>query len=829
MNFRIPTIAASLFILGGLAQPLYAQQLALAANKSTISADPSSSSGSISGMIKDASNGQPIEFATIAIHKSNDAQLITGGIADANGNFRIDKIPVGVYRVEINFIGYKKFTKDSILISNKNKEVALGTISLKSSAKNLNEVEVSAEKNMVENGIDKKVYNVGKDISSTGGSASQVLQNVPSVTVDQDGTVNLRGSSNVRVLIDGKPSNITGSSRQAILEQIPASAIESIEVITNPSAKYDAEGMSGIINIVLKKEAKQGINGIVSANVGTGDKYTGSLSLNIGKQNVNYNLGYDVRSYNMTGYSKLNRRNATSLYKQDQESFSKDRSHTIRAGADYTINDKNSLSLSGITVVGQSKQDSHYDEYIQDNGEVTKSLNDRNTFSLNKDFMLDLSGNYKKTFAKKGQQLTADVNFNQNSGPVSTNIYNQQLVPTSFYSDRLSIYDEKQNNVTLQSDYAQPLSEKWGKLETGVKANFRTIDADQYYDSLNSSNNIRVKDLSSSNHFIYNEQVNAAYANYSNTIGKWGIQAGLRAENTNTKSELVNTNQHFDKSYTNLFPSVFISRELANNNKLQLSYSMRINRPNIYMLNPFTDYSDPKNVRTGNPDLSPEMVRSFELNHVKYIQNWKFIQNLSISSSLYYRHADNIFRRIFNVKPDNTSTLNFINVSVADFYGGEIIVSGQITSFWRLMANVNHFESVQAGYNSMPATNFNMTFGRFSSNFTVFKLFDLQVSANYRSAFNVINGRIGEMWFADIGLRKEVLNKKGTITLRYSDIFDTRKFTVLNAGGDFTSNSEFKNESRMVFLGFSYRINNFKPKQQNKMGNDGGSMDLGGY
>jgi outer membrane receptor protein involved in Fe transport len=789
----------------------------------------------ITGKIIDSQNKQPVEYATVAAFRSSDSTVAGGVSTNQKGEFLLELKGYGEYFLKVDFIGYASKTLPGISFAESRPFLNLGSVSLVSSVKHLSEVEVKGEKNQVQLSLDKKVYNAGKDLASSGGSATQVLQNVPSVTVDMDGTVNLRGSSNVRVFVDGKPSNITGSSRAAILEQIPASSIESIEVITNPSARYDAEGMAGIINIVLKKQRKRGFNGLVNLNAGTGDKYSGSANVNYNIGKLNFFGSYDGRSFRFINSSGSERRfngSSDSVFymNQSQKGRFKSVSQSARAGFDYNPDEKSSLTLSSLYRRGTNDSYSAADYTVLNNERVLLRPFVRTTNNGDSDFGGDVSLNYRRSFSRKGQTLTADIIYSgsdeTSASGINTYNYNADYTPAAsspFLQQTRN--KEKQNTYTLQADYTQPLSDDT-KVETGYKSSLRGIDVDFHFLDFDTAAGGFRDNPGISNHFVYHEQVHAGYGTYSSKLGKFTYQAGLRAEQTLIQSELITTGEKNDSGYFSLFPSLFINRELGSNNKLQVSYSRRINRPNFHLLNPFADYTDPLNIRAGNPFLRPEFTDSYELSHIKL---WN---KTTLNSSLYYRQVHDLIRRVISVNGQGASRVVFQNLASGETFGLEMTLNTQLFSWWRMNASGNYFRNIVKGGPQLGNTDIYSWFGKMNSNFTLWKGIDFQVMLNYRGPMASPQGRIREMYFADFGFRKDVLKGKGTVTARVSDVFNTMRFAFDSEGTNFDMTSRYKHETRVVYVGFTYKINNYKLRERKRSGSPtqgGGMEDFGDF
>ena len=796
------------------------------------SVDMSNFAGIITGQIVDSLSKESVEFANIALYRQRDSSLVTGTMTDAQGNFKLEKLAPGRFYLEVKFIGYKSRKLSGIAVSPRTPQVNLGKVGILSSSQDIEAVVVTGEKRMLQHNLDKKVINVDKDIASQGGTALDVLQNVPSVDVDNDGNVSLRGSTNVNILIDGRPSNLTS------LDELPAQMIESVEVITNPSARYDPDGLSGIVNIVLKKKKERGYNGMVSLMAGTGDKYNGSLSLNVRQNKFNFFANYDFRKMRMDSYSNSNRItmldknteiDSSSYLFQDQDGLRNGMFNNFRGGVDYSINSKTTLSFTGsFNVRG----------FDNDNSSISNSSNSYNSFIsvADRKSVNDNSGigqeyalNFKRTFDSPGQEWTADVFFSRMDGTNESEIYE-----TINKNSAIGVVQERSNTdswintFTVQTDYVRPIG-NGGRLEAGLKGTIRENDADYLYDTLNIPLNQWNIDPTRSNRFVYNEQVYSVYGIYSNTFAdnKFSYQIGVRVEDQVTNSDQRSTKEKVDTSRLNFFPSMHLRWEPNQKNSFQVSYSRRVNRPNAFILNPFLNTSDKYNWSKGNPYLEPEFTSSVDFS---YNLNYP---KTKVSSSVFYRDTRNGFSRKVSVI-DTVKTLStYINLSHNESYGVEGVLTQTFTKWWRISANYSYFYTKLHGDVSRGADEGSAWTAKLTSFFTIGKNVDFQINGNYRSkvisaggsgrGFFMMGGAQGEtkeMYWIDLGARVNVLNNKGTITLRVSDIFKTQTHKSDTWDTNFTSYSESGRDSRVVFIGFSYRINNYKMRREKRNENE---------
>jgi outer membrane receptor protein involved in Fe transport len=761
--------------------------------------------GEISGQILDKKSNKPVEYASISIYKMKDTSLVSGTISDAKGYFTMKDVPGGKYFLKVDFIGYNRYSGD-VMVTPKTPQVNVGVIKLEGFVQQLGEVNVVDQKPLVEFNLDKKVINVEQNIVTTGGSATDILRNTPAVSVDMDGNVSLRGSTNVRILIDGKPAPLASSAADA-LEQIPASSVQSIELITNPSAKYDPEGMTGILNIITKKEKRNGLNGLASVGIGTWNKYNASVSLNYRVNKFNFFGGYDFRSEERNGSRSQYRtmyRNDTATYYDINAKTTRDiLSHSFKGGLDYDFNPMNTLTFSGNFRTGGHPGTSDGNYLIKDyNMQVLSDYKRYEDSPVDNNTNADLNLSYRKRFSRPIQELTADVYYTFGKFSEDEYFYEDYNYPSISGQDQLSQTVSDRTNLIVQSDYIHPLNEKW-KLETGIKTTFREMDTDYKFYNLDSITTDYVA-TSLSNHFIYTDQVYAGYGIVSGSFKKITGQAGIRAEQSMIQGNQIITNQKFDVGYLDFFPSVHMTYELPAMNKVQLSYSRRINRPDHHALDPFIDASDPLTLRTGNPQLKPEYINSYELSHIK---DWK---KVSFTSSIFYKNIENIISR-YRITNDTIPGIlvTMINANSGKSYGLDFIITYQPIKPIRLAADFSCYKtSVDGSYEENDLTNDIYSYdGKLNATFVLPKDFSLQI--NFRvNGPSVMPQSIREgFWTTDAAIRKDFWDRKASLSLRMSDIFNTMEFKIRTTESDLVGNMVFKRESRVVFLTFSYRLN----------------------
>lgn len=751
----------------------------------------------------------PVPYASVAVYRQSDSVAVGGMITADDGKFSIS-VKAGNYYLHIIYISYETRILNNISVGNQ--EVNLGAIQIKPSSVVLKEVEVVAEKNKMELKLDKRVFNVGKDVSNVGATASEVLDNVPSVTVDVEGNVNLRGSQNVRILIDGKPSSLVGLSGANGLRQLQGNMIERIEVITNPSARYDSQGEVGIINIILKKEKREGLNGSVEASGGYPANHNLSLNFNFRKKWINLFGSYGGRYRQTPGRgSSYQEFTGDSLY-----SYERTRTHTRggfshngRFGADIYINKYNTITVSGLYKGSDGNNTAQlvYKDF-NSSGDVTQIVT-RDQDEKETQRNLEGSFTYTKKFKKKDREWNTNFKYMDSDDLEKADI-NQQYDNGDAATIQQSSNTENQTNYLIQSDYIHPFA-KHGKFETGVKATLREIDNDytvMQQDSLGLWYILTNYD----NHFVYNEGIYAAYAMLGNKTGKLSYQAGLRAEYSDIRTELIKTNEVNPRSYLNFFPSAHLSYELPKSNTFQLSYSRRLSRSGFRSLLPFSSFSDSRNLYSGNPNLNPEYTHSFEISNLKYFEKG------SILASIYYRHRTGVIQRITRVDSTGYTRRLPVNLATQDAFGVELNGTYDIKPWWSADANFNFYRAITEGsYNGEDLGSDTYTWtSRVTTKLTILKQYNFQAAMNYRAPRKTTQGKTLGRYNLDLGLTRDVLKGNGTITFSVKDLFNSRKWRSVIEGENYYSTSVFQWRVRQFMLTFNYRINQKKSRGKGK-------------
>ena len=805
-------------------------------------AQTNSSKYAITGTVVDKDASIPLEYATITVTDVNNAQDVEGGITDPSGNFKVE-VPAGSYSIKIEYISFQPIILKKTVSGNLN----LGTVQLEFAASDLDEVTVVAETTTVDVRLDKKIYNIGKDLTTAGGTVSDALNNVPSVTVDVEGGISLRGNENVRILINGKPSAIAGYGNTDVLRQLPADAIERVEVITSPSARYDAEGTAGILNIILRKEKTLGLNGSINTSVGNPDLASISANLNLrtDKFNIFNTTGYRYSSSPGNGFFDTNyfsTGSANPTYDrivEDREIQRLNRGFNTNFGVEYYLNDKSSVTGSVFYRNGNDVDETtNLTESFRDASKVLETT--RKERQKEKDDNYQFSLNYINRFNEEGHQLTADFQYAVSDETQNTFINEDITFDTEntnpIIAERINT-TEKQKEYLAQADYVLPFAEEW-QFEAGYRGTFENEITDYRVnqEQLANSNNFTRNDTLS-NVFDYTENVNAVYTQLGSKFGDFSILAGLRLENTQLKGKIGSTlteaelqdiygfpiNTDFDNNYLGLFPTLNITYELNEKENITLGYNRRINRPRGWFLNPFPDRSSRNNVFQGNPNLQPAFSNAYDLG---YLKRW---DKLTLTSSLYFQRETKSFEvveEIIELQGQGSTTNGNtvirsipVNLSSNERIGAELGLLYNPAKWLRLNGSFNFFQfNTEGFFNEVDYSAKNTSyFARFSSKVTLPWSIDWQTNANYRGASQNAQSDTDGILSVDLALSKDILGDKGTLSMNVSDLFNGRKRTQLTTNDLFTRQSEFQWRQRQINLSFVYRFNqrkNEKPARQ---------------
>ncbi len=742
--------------------------------------------GYLSGTLVDKTTGEGIEFASVALYRQRDSSLVTGSITREQGQFELTELPMGVYFMEIRFVGYRNLRMTRIGLMPGNKVVELRVLKLERSVTQINEVEVVGEKKYMEYQIDRKVINVSSDITAAGGTVVDVLENVPSIQTDIDGNVTLRGSSNFSVLIDGKPSVFEGSEA---LQTISASTVEKIEIITNPSAKYDPDGTAGIINVIMKKEKRRGMNGILNTSAGSFGQYSGDGLFNFRFEKFNFFTGFDVRGMNMPGSGISNR----------QTFLNEKNTLTFQADIGSRGFGRNSLSNyhSFTSPASQErfyKQDNHFDA---------------------SDRYYTLSFNIDHDFDKKGHELQANVYYSRSIGRDQEALklsdtdgrWNPVDIPP--YMQR-SFENDVRDQFRLKLDYIKPVGAK-GRFEAGYQLRYDKGDGDYLYDEYDPVSGDWASIPERYNDIVFSRDIQGAYAIYANGFSLFDYQVGMRTEYTDRLLDQITLGEQFRVRRLDFFPSAYILREMKHDQQLQLSYGRRINRPRDFYLDPFPSYIDQVTIRIGNPALEPEFVDSYELNYQK-----KF-QKFSLTAELYYRQTNNMISHTQYVNQDNILIYSVDNIGKDYSFGTEVMANLDMFRWWKLSASGSLFrygiDGEVEGENVDRVTN---TWNTRMNSFISLKWGTrIQLTGSYSAPSIMAQGERSGFFMVNGGIRQDFFKRKLTVNFQARDIFQTMQFAYTARGSNFLNYTERQRKSPSFTLSLSFKINNYTRRTEN--------------
>lgn len=767
----------------------------------------------IKGKILDSLSANPLGYASITIYSIPDKKLTNGNISDDQGNFSLT-VPFGRYYAEINFVGYTPLHVPEFEVTKDKAVYDLQEIKLVMNTGVLDEVVVQAEKSSMELSLDKKIFNVGKDLANSGGTASDILMNIPSVAVDPEGGVRLRGSDNVRILIDGKPSGLVSFKGGSGLQQLQASMIERVEVITNPSARYEAEGLGGIINIILKKEKSEGFNGSVDIIMGHPVNYGLAANLNYRHRRVNFFINYSLAYRDQPGISSLYQEvyddDTTFITQQNNEATIKGLNNNIRGGLDIFFTEKSILTASYLFRRSDATRvmDIIYKDFYNSTADPA-GYTTRHQYEEEAEPNSEYSLIYKKLFEKQGQELLTEVKYLDNWESSDQTFTQYSFAPDGTEDESLatlqrSLNDESEQQILLQIDYTQPFA-KDGKAETGFRTSYRNMVNDFIVTEQNESGGFDpLPGLD--NVFYYDENITAVYGILGNKTGRVSYQAGLRAEWTDVKTTLKETNEENPRQYANLFPSAHITFNLPKENDLQVSYSRRVRRPYYNDLSPFMTFSDSRNYFSGNPDLNPEFSDVFEIGHIKYFEIG------SITSSVYTRLTKDRIDHIRRVDEDGNATTLPENLNSENAYGFEFTSTLTLTKWWKWDFNANFFYADIDGSNIADTytTTTRSWFTRQTSRFSLPHKLDIQLRTNYEAPQKTAQGNRKALFYADLSLSKELFKGNGTLNLNILDVLNSRKVRSIAEGDIFYTERMNQQRRRQINLTLNYRIKQMK-------------------
>ncbi|WP_299362457.1 TonB-dependent receptor [Winogradskyella sp.] len=800
----------------------------------------------VDGKVVEEGTNFPLEYATITFRSVSDNNVVTGGITDSEGKFSI-RVPVGNYNISVEYISYKakNYTNKNI-----DKNIDLGTVSLALDVESLDEVEIIAETTTVDIKLDKKIYNVGKDLTVRGGTVSDVLDNVPSVSVDVEGNVALRGNDDVRILINGKPSGLVGLNSTDALRQLPAEAIERVEVITSPSARYDAEGSAGILNIILRRSKLQGLNGAITLNGG----YPWQAGIS---GNINYRTG-DVNIFNTTSYDYReapgNALNETEFFNGDDPStfLFEDREfdrvrlgYSTNTGVEWYVNESSSVTATLVYRESDNERNTfNFTERFDANNNRLETITRRDP-ELEDDRTVQYSVSYDKQFNDNSQhKLTFDFQYED-----SAELERSRIEQNGFDAENVTT-DETQNRILLQADYVEPINEN-GQFEAGYRGEFFDLVTDYLVETSFDQGQSFVVDTNLSNILNFKQHVNAFYTQYGNKIGdKFSFLLGLRYEGTRITIDQITSGDFDKKEYHQLFPTVNLAFELSEDENITIGYNRRIRRPRSRFINPFPSRSSPVNLFQGNPDLDPSTSSAFDVGYFK-----KF-GKLTFNGSVYFQRAREAFEFV-NLETDNyynfttLETINVndpgfdeidledwvrvlrrtpINLSTNDRFGVEFTLTYRPTKKWNFNGNFNLFNFRTRG--DFEGQNFDADnlswFIRLNNKYTLPGNIDWQTRIFYRGPSETAQSRNKGIFSTDLAFSKDLFKDKASIAFNIRDVFNSRIRRSDNFTDTFDNYSEFQWRVRSFNLAFTYRFNQQKKRERNGRGNGNGDFDFEG-
>ncbi len=817
---RILTIALGLF----LSTTSYAQQ---PGNRGKFDATQLPKIGVLTGTLIDTDTKEPLPFAAVKITHTMSEELVTGGMTDDKGRFKIESITLGPNQVEFAYVGYKTKAQE-VRLGREGIEIDLGKIGLQSSGVELNEVTVEAEREFMTNEIDRKVYDPSKLILSKTGSATDILENIPAVELDVDGNITLRGSSAVRIMIDGRPSRFTGEDLSALLQSLPANSVEKVEVMTNPSAKYDPDGTAGMINIVLKKSALQGLNGSVNSSYSGADRFRAGINLNYKVEDLNFffNAGHSSGRYPRSSWSRRDNflgEDTLSFY-QVVDGYGGRNGNNIKAGIDWSPGSKHVFTLQGTINQGLrprvSNNNTDWTTPFLDYTLTQSSDRQGSRWNNSYDMIYDFK-------PKKGEELNVRMSYTDGSRDdvlefTQDTLTNSIKMPSDKYRTN-SFGEQWEFNGIL--DYTK----KWNKdrkFEAGAK-----IITREDLDAFNRTNiDIYTGDttylLDSENEFLYGEDILAVYSNYGFKKGPWGFQLGLRAEQANITATQITQDSTFYNNYFQVYPSAFLTYEIAAGREINMSYSRRVQRPGGRQLNPFIDYSDPFNLRSGNPYLLPAFTGSYELGYTQILK-----KGTTLTSNIYFRDRSNLITWYSEVDSNGVNLTTYQNLNSGEDVGLDINFRGRLGKkggFFSLGGN--YFYSQVSGdirgrgwVNQGQGFSLNTVFST-----PLWKNASVQIMGNYRSKRVMAQGIGRPFYFIGGGFKQGFFNDRLNLSINCRDIFNTMGWNYETSGPGFYSEGQFRWMNRVVECGLTYNFGEVqrRRRQMDRSGRGGGDMDM---
>ena len=786
--------------------------------------------GTITGSITDGGNQKIIDAASVSLFKAKDSSLVKINLADATGHFIFDQVPLGKYYLLATSIGHSK-TYSKVIEIKDGATVSAGELQLKDNEKTLNEIKVEVKRPFIERKIDRTVINVDASITNAGTTALEVLEKAPGVTVDKDGNVSLKGKSGVMIMLDGKPSYLSGQDLANLLKNMPSSSIDQIEIMTNPSAKYDAAGNSGIINIKTKKNKMKGMNGSISSTISQA-KYTrtnNSLNMNYrtGKVNLFGNYNYSLWQsrndlYILRKFRDPNTKQIETIFDQHTSTKRNSQYQNLKLGMDFYADKKTTLGIVMSGYINPWGNNSINQTDLNNSNNQIDSIVVASNSNKGKSNNFATNLNLRHLFDSTGKEFTVDVDYltyYQTSDQfLVNNFLNPDFTIRKDPSQLKGDIPSKVNIYSAKTDFTFPLK-KTAKIETGLKTSYVTTDNDALYQ--NNTSGGYVTDEGKTNHFIYKENINAAYVNFSRQIKKWGVQAGLRAENTNANGHQVGNSTRpdslFTKNYTNLFPTMYVSYGANKKNTFSANYGRRIDRPDYQDLNPFYYFLDEYTYEVGNTLLQPQFSDNFELSHT---------YNGFLTTTINYSEVHNVFTEVLKqITSERKTFATKENIASKKNIGLAVSANFPVTKFWTTNLYTNVTNDTYKGALSGGVLNVNGTtfFSNMNNQFKFNKGWSAELSGFYRSKGIESQMIQNPMWRLDAGVQKQILKTKGSLKLSVRDIFASQKFSGYVNYQDIDARIRNSWDSRTVSLTFSYRFG--KPLQNQRSRKTGGASD----
>lgn len=763
------------------------------------------------GKIVEAPDNQGVSFATIALLSAKDSSIALGSVADLEGVFTMESVKPGNYILRVTNVGYKTLFVPNIRVATEANLIDLGTLTISAEAHKLNEVTVTGEKSMITDDIDRKIINIGQDLLASSNNVSDLLEKLPAVSLDENGNPQVRGKGNVVVLIDGKPSNLYGNDLPTILQSFPANLIERIDVITTPSAKYEGEGASGVIDIITKKVKIRGTNGSARLSLGNKENHNASGNVNYKSGKLGITSALSGQTTNRYWKRTLNRENFVSetptFLEQTGTGGNDNKSLFGRLGVSYDFNDKNTVEIGGNYSLNESGSNSDLlNQTTFQDGSLQEAFTRFNKGNGNGN-SANLSLDYRKKFNRENELFSFTANYSKGSSE-NDSYFDQESSIDSLDRFQKNLRDNSRKSLFLNTDYTLPITPK-ATLEVGLRSRISSNDNTNSLYNLNKETNEFEFSDRLSNIFAYNDKLYTGFATFSQKTDQWGLRLGLRVTDYNQTINQISSNRKFDVHFLTLVPSLAITRKLNDAAQFKLNYSRRVQRPEADWLNPFTDLSDPRNIQTGNPDLKPEFTHKAELAYSKYETSGGW------GPSLFMDYSNNAITRIKTIDENGIALTRFDNVGREMSYGVETDFSKTLWEIFKINGSGRVFRSEVV---SELANIDNRTWS-YSGNLNAFiKLpLDFRASAylNYEGPRAIAQGKREGVFVANMGIRKDVLEKKATIAFNIQDIFLSRAYKSQLSTSSYSQNSLWQQTNRLINLSFNYRFGKVSQKGGN--------------